>query len=158
MPNKQTHPAAPLGRVKKVLTHTKVRFVLVGIGNTLIDIVLFNIFTQVFKLEIIPASLISTTVAMLASYALNKSAVFKDGKPHSAGQIILFLVVTLTGIWLIQTVVMAQVFAFLQTEFVTHNHPLLVWFLQNVAKAAGVVIGAVWNYLGYSRLVFKDKP
>jgi putative flippase GtrA len=145
-----------LRRARIASEGTKVRFVLVGIGNTLIDIVCFNIMLSVFGMGLVGANIISTTVAMATSYVLNKQAVFRNKVSHSFGQIALFLIITLTGIWLIQTIIMVQVFHFLEHELAATGHPLLVWFLQNAAKAAGIVGGALWNYFGYSRLVFRE--
>ena len=142
---------------RRIAQDKKVRFIAVGITNTVVDVLVFNILVQVCKLDLVAANIISTTVAMAGSFLLNKRAVFRDTDP-APKQVVLFLAVTLSGIWIIQTVVMVQVFNFLQGEFAAQSHPLLVWFLQNVAKAAGIAISAVWNYLGYSRIVFKGKP
>jgi putative flippase GtrA len=151
----KNHPKL-LRQVRQAGQSTKVRFVLVGISNTLIDVVCFNILMSLFGAGMILASIISTTVAMVASYLLNKQAVFRNRTPHSLGQITLFLIVTLTGIWLIQTLIMVQVFHFLEHSLSATGHPLLVWFLQNAAKGVGIVAGALWNYFGYSRLVFRE--
>lgn len=143
-------------RAKQLRGDTKVRFILVGITNTAIDFGLFNLLV-LFGMDIVPANIIATGVAVAASYLMNKRTVFKDTAQHSASQIALFLLITLTGVWLIQTVVMVHVLGFLQSEFFARTHSLLAWFLQNVAKAVGVAAGALWNYIGYSRLVFKSE-
>lgn len=145
-------------RVQQAAKGTKVRFILVGISNTLIDFVFFNILVLTFLSQNhIAANIVSTTIAMAFSYMMNKQAVFRNKKPHSALQMALFLAVTLTGIWVIQTLIMDQVFLYLQDEFAAEGHPVLVWFLLNIAKCFGIAAGAMWNYFGYSRIVFRTK-
>lgn len=145
-----------VGHAKRLGQHTKVRFVAAGIINTLIDVLGFNFFIVVFSFGVVPASIISTTIAMAVSYILNKKAVFRSQTPHSFKQIVLFVIVTLTGIWLIQTIIMVEVLKVLEHWFNVQEQSFLLWFLQNVAKGFGIIAGAVWSYLGYSRIVFRE--
>lgn len=143
-----------IGHAKRASQNTKVRFVAVGIINTLVDVGIFNFLVLLFSLSVIAASIVSTTVAMTISYMLNKRAVFRDHMPHSFKQIALFLVVTLAGIWLVQTLIMVEVLRFLEHSFNATDNSFLLWFLKNVAKGFGIIAGAVWSYVGYSRIVF----
>ncbi len=145
-----------VGHARRLGQNTKARFVAAGIFNTLVDVGVFNFFIIVFGLRVVPASIISTTTAMIVSYIINKKAVFRSQTPHSLKQVILFVAVTLTGIWLIQTIIMVQVLEFLESFFNASEQSFLLWFLQNVAKGIGILVGAVWSYLGYSRLVFPE--
>ncbi len=145
-----------VGHARRMGQNTKVRFVAAGIANTLVDVSGFNLLIVVFSFGVVPASIISTSIAMAVSYVLNKKAVFRSQTPHSVKQIILFVAVTLTGIWLIQTVIMVQALGFLEDMFNASEHSFLLWFLQNVAKGFGILAGAVWGYLGYSRIVFRE--
>ncbi len=151
----QKHSKAIAAHTQRLAQSTKVRFIGAGIVNTLVDFSVFNILVF-FGLDIVLATIISTSVAMAGSFLLNKRGVFRNADP-APKQVVLFLLVTLSGQWIVQTIVMVQVLHFLQGEFAAQNHPLFVWILQNVAKAAGIVISAAWNYIGYSRLVFKGK-
>ncbi|HEU5186901.1 MAG TPA: GtrA family protein [Candidatus Saccharimonadales bacterium] len=144
------------GHAKRLGQNTKVRFVAAGVINTLVDVLTFNFFIIVFSFTVVPASIISTTTAMVVSYILNKRAVFRSQTPHSAKQIALFIVVTATGIWLVQTVIMVSALNLLEQLFKPESQGFLEWFLQNVAKGFGVVAGAVWSYFGYSRIVFRE--
>jgi putative flippase GtrA len=144
------------GHAKRLGENTKVRFVAAGIVNTLVDVLTFNFFIIVFSFTVVPASIISTTTAMVVSYILNKKAVFRSKTPHSVKQIVLFLVVTLTGIWLVQTFIMVEVLKLLQNLFNAQDETFLKWFLQNVAKGFGILAAAVWSYIGYSRIVFRE--
>lgn len=144
------------GHARRLGGNTKVRFIAAGIANTLVDVVTFNFFILAFSFGVVHASIISTTTAMVVSYILNKKAVFRSQTPHSFKQIVLFVVVTAAGIWLVQTFVMVGALNVLDSWFNPAEHSFLEWFLQNVAKGFGVVAGAVWSYLGYSRIVFRE--
>ena len=144
------------GHAKRLGGNTKVRFIAAGIANTLVDVLTFNFFIIVFSFGVVPASIISTTTAMAVSYILNKKAVFRSQTPHSLKQIILFIVVTATGIWLVQTLIMVGVLNVLEVWFNPADQSFLQWFLQNVAKGFGIIAGAVWSYIGYSRIVFRE--
>lgn len=144
------------GHAKRLGQSTKVRFVAAGIVNTLVDVLTFNFFIVVFSFGVVPASIISTTTAMVMSYILNKKAVFRSQTPHSFKQIVLFVAVTAMGIWIVQTFIMVGALQLLDQWFNPADQSFLQWFLQNVAKGFGVVAGAVWSYLGYSRIVFRE--
>lgn len=144
------------GHARRLGQNTKVRFIGAGIFNTLVDVACFNLLIVLFSVGVVPASIVSTTTAMAISYLINKKVVFRSQTPHSVRQIILFIAVTLTGIWLVQTLIMVQVLAFLDHAFAATEQSFLEWFLRNVAKGCGIVAAAVWSYFGYSRLVFRE--
>jgi putative flippase GtrA len=135
----------------KLIKHQKVRFGLVGIINTAVDFIILNVLVGVFNVPLVPSNIVSTTAAMLTSFTLNKKAVFRGNKGNNAKQLLLFVVVTFTGIWLVQSTVLAVVYHFLQSTGL--NSTLLL----NISKLAGIGVGLIWNYFGYSRIVFKEK-
>lgn len=138
---------------------TKVRFILVGISNTLVDFAVFNIIFVLLlssdKDYLVASNVIAATVAMIYSYFMNKRTVFRDKDSQKPRQILLFLLVTLSGIWIIQNILMVSADRFLEAQFSPQNEMLLL-FLANVAKAFGTLGSAAWNYFGYSRLVFAN--
>ena len=141
---------------KRAANYQKVRFAAVGIVNTIVDFGMLNLLVFVFMVQLAPANIISTTLAMLVSFGLNKKIVFRQKGPGALKQFILFMVVTLIGIWLLQTIIVVQAYGAL--ERLLHEQQqtgLLAWFILNTAKAIGVAVGIIWNYLWYSRLVFK---
>jgi putative flippase GtrA len=131
---------------QQVRQSKKARFGLVGIVNTVVDFGILNILVGFLGIPVVVANIISTTTAMLTSFALNKRAVFQN-EGNTKRQIVLFFTVTLTSIWVVQTAVIAIV------------HPLLAALpgpLQlNIAKIAGISAGLVWNYMWYSKVVFR---
>lgn len=141
------------------------KFGVVGVINTLLDFAIYNILH--FQLGLgapIPANLVSTTVAMLFSFAANKRVVFNQKQGSVVRQAAIFFAVTAFGLYVLQNGVIlllkevwtgplelavriAQFFgltAFLSPDFITENG----------AKAAGTVFSMTWNYLLYKRVVF----
>ena len=132
------------------MRHEKVRFILVGAVNTSIDFIVLFALVDLFGAPTIVANIVSTTVAVAVSYVLNKKAVFGDTDTHNVTQIALFVVVTLTGLWVLQGIIIAVLAPWLQT-FVGKNIALFG------AKLVATVFSLTWNYLWYSRIVFKKK-
>ena len=127
---------------------------MVGIVNTIVDFGIFLSLASLFHVPTILANVISTSCALAVSYLLNKKAVFGNTDTHNYRQISLFIVVTLTGLWLIQSVVIVQVSYWLGTTL-GGNIPQ-TWTLV-AAKLVATCVSLVWNYLWYSRVVFPKK-
>jgi putative flippase GtrA len=132
----------------------KIRFAAVGAVNTLVDFAVFLSLASVLHVPTVIANIISTTCALCVSYVLNKKAVFGDTDSHNYRQIATFVVVTLTGLWLIQSVIIVQVSSWLVTVFGSETHAPLVLL---AAKLIASVVSLVWNYVWYSRVVFRKK-
>lgn len=132
---------------------TKIRFGVVGIANTAIDFSVFAVLINVFSLAVIPANIISTTCAMVASFIFNKKAVFPGNTKNVTRQVLAFFAVTITGIWLVQTGILYGFYGLLQQVSDVPDS-----ILQVISKAVGVAAGMVWNYFWYSHVVFRDKP
>ena len=121
----------------------KIRFLIVGGVNTLMDFLIFGLFANVFGLFAVFANMISTFVTMTVSFFLNYNFVWqsKKSKRWAAPR---FLIVSLFSAWVVQSGVI---------WVITH-----VWgtddFTNLIAKLVGITCGTVFNYLGY-RLIFK---
>ena len=138
-------------RVSGVLKHEKIRFALVGGVNTAVDFGILSILTIVLGAPIFIANVVSTSFALAVSYLLNKKAVFGDEGANNTQQILLFLVVTLSGLWLIQSAIIFVVGLALVSVF-GDIEPIVLLF---VGKLFATVASLVWNYLWYSKVVFK---
>lgn len=126
---------------------TKLRFVIIGVINTLIDLgVLFLAVS--LGIDKIPANYISSTTALTFSFFANRNFTFKS-KSSAKKQLILFLIVTLFGPWVIQPIVIFITLAPL--ESLLENKSVALLFTKFLATA----IALVWNYIMYSKLVFK---
>lgn len=129
----------------------KIRFIIVGGANTALDFLILFILTFV-GLDKIPANYISTGASLIFSFFANKSFTFKQNDGNAKKQFASFLVITLIGLWVIQ--------------------PLIIWFISPVitpyvpnealnlliAKLVATVASLIWNYILYSKLVFKKLP
>lgn len=125
---------------------SKIRFALVGGTNTAIDFGILFLLNGI-GLNKYVANIISTSVAFIFSFFANRHFTFKS-KKNARKQIIPFLAVTLTGLWVLQPVVMWATLLPLQ-----HINQTIALF---IAKLIATIVSLIWNYILYSRFVFKD--
>lgn len=134
--------------LRRLLRYEKVRFVAVGALNTAVDISILFVLANLFLFPTILANVISTSTALVVSYLLNKKAVFGDTDTSSIKQVVLFVSITLVGLWV------------LQGAAITLLEPLL----EPVLGKSGALLGAKliatlfslsWNYIWYSRVIFR---
>ena len=124
------------------------RFGIVGGANTALDFGLLFVFKFIgIPVEI--ANIMSTGLAFIFSFFANKKYTFKTTDTNVIREMLLFVIITLTGLWGLQTLIIA----------LTHNP--LTQLMGNtdvallVAKLLSTVASLTWNYLFYSKLVFK---
>jgi putative flippase GtrA len=148
-------------RVKKLLADQRVRFIIAGALNTALDFVLLNCLILFAGLPILAANILSVTVGITISYFLNHFFVFKFDRPVSAKRFLEFFAVTGFSSLLLQSGVIWLFEVMFDTTF--GRSLLLVetsaqeFVAINVAKAAAVLIGLIWNFTMYKFVVFK-KP
>lgn len=124
------------------------RFAIIGVANTGLDFLILNVLVIVGLPEI-AANTISTGIAMAFSFFMNKKWTFSSESKNYMQEIILFLVFTLFGLWVIQNGII-----WLIVHYLPHfglNDILLL----NAAKLMASVFSLTWNYLTYDRFVFK---
>jgi putative flippase GtrA len=148
--------------VKRLLERTWVRFGLVGCANTALDFAMLNLLTLVAGLPVILANTLSVALGICISYVLNHVFVFRYPERLSLRRFLAFFAVTGFSSLVLQNVVILALEALFDTSF---GHSLL--FLQtadgdrilalNVAKAAAVSVGLVWNFALYRLLVFRTR-
>ena len=116
----------------------KIRFLLVGGTNTAIDFGLLFILNTL-GLPHVLSNTISTGVAFIFSFFANRNFTFSANSGNIKKQMTLFIIVTLFGLWVIQ--------------------PIIISLISNllVGKIIATAVTLVWNYLFYSRLVFKKE-
>jgi putative flippase GtrA len=127
----------------------KIRFIIVGGANTAIDFGFLFLFTNLGVNKIV-ANYISTSIALIFSFFVNKSFTFKNKTENAKKQFALFLVITVAGLWLLQPVIIWACTAIL-SPYISNDNILLF-----IAKLIATIASLVWNYLLYSRLVFKS--
>jgi putative flippase GtrA len=140
------------------------KFGLVGLASTIIDFALLNIGHNLFGLGLIQANLISTTVAMIFSFSLNRKYVFGANNGSVWRQGISFVLVTAFGLYIIQNLV-------IHTLSVTWLGPVHVVIgavgvvglgryisdnviITNTTKLVATAFSLVWNYIFYKKVVF----
>lgn len=124
------------------------RFGIVGSFNTLLDFALLFLFVYAIGFDKYLSNILSTGICLVISFLLNRKWTFKsDGNQRR--QFVMFLVVTLIGLWGVQNALIWVVERLLGGWL---EGPLLL----GVAKLVATVGSLTWNYLLYDRLVFKN--
>lgn len=129
-------------------TTEKARFIIVGSMNTVIDFgVLFML--TFLGIDKIVANYISTSCGLVFSFFANRSFTFENSNGDIKKQLLGFIPTTLIGLWILQPVVIWVITSLLSSTL--HNEMLLLL----IAKVFATLASLTWNYLFYSRLVFK---
>ena len=126
----------------------KLRFLLVGGVNTALDFGLLLILTSL-GLDKIIANYIATGVAFVFSFVFNKNYTFRVKGGDTKRQLAMFALVTLTGLWVLQPIVIVVADTVLQP--LIDNQPIILI----ISKLLATTVSLVWNYVFYSRLVFR---
>lgn len=127
----------------------KLRFAAVGVINTVVDFGILMALVLMLQAPHTISNIISTGVAFMLSFVLNKNYTFKSKNANTKHQFILFAVVTLFGLWVIQSIIIALLV------------PLMLGFnLSNglstlIAKIIASVVTLIWNFVLYKKIVFK---
>ena len=129
----------------------KIRFIIVGGVNTALDFGILFLLTFL-GLDKIVANYFSTGIALIFSFFANQSFTFKHKEGNAKKQFILFLVITLFGLWVIQPIIISVSTTFLASYIPNEAINLFV------AKLIATVASLIWNYILYSRIVFKKLP
>ena len=127
----------------------KLRFAIVGSINTVIDFSILFTLTMFLNIPKELANFISTFISFLFSFFANKKYTFKSTSKNLKKQFLLFTVVTLFGLWVIQTIIITAITPVFTNLSV--NKPAALLISKLIATAASLI----WNYTLYSRVVFK---
>jgi putative flippase GtrA len=139
------------------------RFVSVGIINTLVDLGFFNLFRRFKKFTATTASYVSTTIAMIGSFFLNKSWTFAS-QGNSTTEAVKFFATTLLGIYIIHNGIVYLLtkkilwpgkLALKIVRFFPFLNKLSDSFItDNFAKVCAIAITLIYNFFVYKFLVF----
>jgi putative flippase GtrA len=129
----------------------KGRFIIVGLINTAIDFgILFTLVN--LGLPTIISNFVSTSIALLFSFFANKTFTFKGADKGTGRHFVYFLVITLSGLWIIQPIIIEGTQLLIGSWITNKNITLLV------GKLLATCVTLVWNYLLYRKFVFKKRP
>ena len=126
----------------------KLRFAVVGVANTALDFAVLFLLVGT-GLDRIPANFVSTAVAFIFSFFVNKSFTFKSTGGNAKKQFVLFILITVFSLWVIQPIVIVAV-SWLLAGLNLNSGVVLF-----IAKLFATVASLIWNYIFYSRFVFK---
>jgi len=126
----------------------KIRFGIVGIANTALDFLLLFIFVGL-GVDKIAANYLSTSASLVFSFFVNKSFTFTSTTGNAKKQFALFIIITLIGLWIIQPIIIAAVSTALAGTGWADGAILFA------AKIIATTASLIWNYVFYSRIVFK---
>lgn len=142
------------------------RFAAIGVLNTGIDFLLYNFFIIFLAFAPFLANIFSAGIAMVNSFYLNKRWTFGLKGKASLNQVLKFLAVTITSIYVIQT----GAIYLLTEKWVLPGH--MVWtafgalglsrmlsfsfVFNNFAKVVGIILGLIWNFILYKKWTFKE--
>lgn len=132
------------------LTPRKLRFTLVSSISTTLDFILLLTITS-FGLPLITANFMSTSTSFIFSFFASKKYAFKTPDHHIKHEAFKFILVTLTGIWVIQPLIIWPLEPFIR-DFGIHGILVVI-----IAKLIASLATFTWNYLFYTRLVFNKK-
>jgi putative flippase GtrA len=128
---------------------SKIRFLIVGSANTIIDFGILFLLVHMGVDKYI-GNYFSTSIAFVFSFFANRKYTFKS-KNDVKKEIIPFLIVTLAGLWIIQPVIINFISSF------NYLMKLQATALLLLAKLVATIVTLVWNYILYSKFVFKEK-
>ena len=140
------------------------RFGLVGVLNTLVDVIISNILILLFGLGVVAAGLISGTIAMINSYIFNQRFTFKTRKV-SPVRTVYFFTITVFGLYIIRPLVLKLFveqwlwpadFAYRITS-VLHLPLSRKFDGDNLALAIAIIIVLGYNYIMYKKFVFVEE-
>ena len=126
------------------------KFAIIGGFNTLLDFIILFGLTAIGFNSII-ANIFSTGITFVSSFILNKQVTFKSQKRTKRElirEMILFTIVTLFGLWVIQSVVIYLASGLLG-NFISQEN--IVLFL---AKVIATGFSLIWNFVLYKKVVF----
>ena len=123
-------------------------FGLIGVINTALDFGLLFILKSV-GLMATTANIFSTSIAFVFSFFANKKYTFRSSGTNIVREMILFVAVTLFGLWVLQTGVIWLVLPHLSKLLRSSEMGLLV------TKLIATAVSMTWNYILYDKLVFK---
>ena len=127
----------------------KFRFALVGGFNTALDIGLLFLLVSL-GFDKIVANYISTSIAFIFSFFANKTFTFR-ATGDARREFITFVTITLFGLWVLQPIIITGVTTLAAPLDISESATLVG------AKLIATITSLIWNYIMYSRVVFRKK-
>lgn len=131
-------------------------FCVVGLINTAVDVMLY-LLLQEYGLPIFIANICSTSTALVVSFILNRRFTFNDSG-STRRSLLPFVMVTLTGLWILQPLIIYSVIGLTNTSFIKDLAVPYVSDYSTLQSLTGKLIATpatlIWNFVLYKRFVF----
>ena len=128
------------------------RFILVGVLNTAVDFGVLNLLVQLFHWAVLPANVVSFSLAVINSYFFTKYWTFRDKSGKSFQQFGGFVAVNLIGLG-ISTLILEYGLPVSEIYWVG----LAFGWRYNIVKVVSVFIVWAWNFLTYKFIIFGQR-
>lgn len=147
-----------------VLSLKQLKFIVVGVLNTLIHFLILNTLVFGFDIDKVLAGVFAALSAMIFSFVANRQYVFRSKSTRIKREIIVFFVGTIIGAFVFNYG--TYLLALHGLEAIRAATLLYVRILSsaffdilqvNLSLVAGSAVALVWNYNFYHRIVFKDQ-
>jgi dolichol-phosphate mannosyltransferase len=136
-------------RLKDEQTQKFLKFCAVGFAGLFVDSGLFNILRIIME-NSKTASLVSGFIAMMTTFLLNNFWAFKKNRIEGVGKKVSGFIIY---------VISSYIPIFMRSYLIKFSVSKLgdTFWVSNIAFFVGVVFGLVWNYLVYSKIIWKEK-
>ena len=128
----------------------KIKFATIGAFNTALDFaILFSL--KALGINVAFSNIVSTGVTFILSFILNKKITFNSTnktKQENIKEFLSFTIITLFGLWVIQTLVIYIITSILSNILIS-NITLFI------AKIIATIFSLIWNFVLYKKVVFK---
>ena len=139
--------------LKKLKNNQAFWFSVIGGINTALDFIILFVLTS-FGVKIFIANIFSTGTTFIISFLLNKKITFKsvsNNKKELIREMVLFILVTLFGLWVIQNIVISTAMPIFENLLKNKRISLLL------SKLIATIFSLIWNFILYKKVVFKNK-
>ena len=137
--------------LKKLKNNQAFWFSVIGGINTSLDFIILFVLAS-FGVRIFIANIFSTGTTFIISFLMNKKITFKsvsNNKKELIREMVLFILVTLFGLWVIQNIVISTTMPIFENLLKNKRISLLL------SKLIATVFSLIWNFILYKKVVFK---
>lgn len=137
--------------LKKLKNNQAFWFSVIGGINTALDFIILFVLAS-FGVKIFIANIFSTGTTFIISFLLNKKITFKsvsNNKKELIREMVLFILVTLFGLWVIQNIVISTTMPIFENLLKNKRISLLL------SKLIATIFSLIWNFILYKKVVFK---
>ena len=137
-------------KLQSFFKNQKIKFATIGALNTALDFaILFSL--KALGINVAFSNIVSTGVTFILSFILNKKITFNSTnktKQENIKEFLSFTIITLFGLWVIQTLVIYIITSILSNILIS-NITLFI------AKIIATIFSLIGNFVLYKKVVFK---